>query len=398
MEKGPLQGMVVIDASNVIAGPTAGKLLADYGATVIKIEHPRIGDAVREFGFKKDGVPLWWKVLNRNKKAVTLTLSTKEGQEIFKKMANKADVVIHNYRPGKMKEWGIDYDSLSESNEGLVMLEISGYGQTGPLRNKPGFGTIAEAMSGFSFVNGFPDKPPLMPTNTLADSITGIYGALSIMFAIRWRDSEYGKGKGQAIDLSLFEGLFSIMDSMVSDYDQLGIVQIRTGNMPENTHGPRNAYLSADGKWMALSANTLSTIERTLDLLGLTNDERLGNIDNIVENLPEIDNYIAEWAKKKTAQEIQDTFDKFGAVVAPVYSVEDIMTDSQYAAREAVINVKDNELGNLKMQGLVAKFSETPGAVNMAGQKLGESNHDVYVNWLGMTNDELDELHSRGVL
>lgn len=398
MSKGPLQGINVIDASNIIAGPTAAKLLADYGANVIKIEHPKLGDSLRTFGYTKDGVSLWWKVLNRNKKAITLNLSKKEGQDLLKEIVKKSDVLIHNYRPGKMKEWGLGYEELSAINKGLIMLEISGYGQYGPYKNKPGFGTVAEAMSGFSYINGFADKPPLMPTNPLADSVSGIYGAMSIAFALRWRDSEYGKGQGQTIDLSLYESLFSIMDCMVTDYDQLGIIQKRTGNMPENTGGPRNAYQTSDNKWMAVSANSRNTIIRLLDLLGLSEDEKLGDPDKIVENLGEIDKCIGDWVSKKTANEVQRTFDKFGAVVGPVYSVEDILNDEQYKARDSVIEVPDNELGKFKMQGLVAKFSRTPGRVDMGGQRMGESNNEIYTKFLGISEKELDNLKKDGVI
>lgn len=395
---GPLKGITVIDASNIIAGPTASKLLADYGAEVIKLEHPRLGDPLREFGYKKEGVPLWWKVLNRNKKAVTLDLSQPAGQELLKEMIGRADVFIESYRPGKMAEWGLGYDSLSAVNPGLVMLDISGYGQDGPYGRKPGFGTIAEAMSGFSYVNGFPDKPPLMPTNPLADSVTGLYGAMMILFALWWRDGGEGRGRGQSIDLSLYESLFSLMDCMITDYDQLGIVQKRTGNMPENTGGPRNAYQTRDGKWMAVSANSANTIERTFKLIGLDQDPVLGDVSRVVENLPEIDRRIAEWVHSRDADQVQESFDAVGAVVGPVYSVEDILSDPQYLARDSVIRVSDPQLGALRMQGLVARFSRTPGFVAYAGQEKGESNEAVFRDWLGRSDQELEWLREKGVL
>lgn len=395
---GPLKGITVIDASNIIAGPTASKLLADYGAEVIKLEHPRLGDPLREFGYKKEGVPLWWKVLNRNKKAVTLDLSQLEGQSMLKEMIGRADVFIESYRPGKMEEWGLSYGCLSGINPGLVMLDISGYGQDGPYGKKPGFGTIAEAMSGFSYVNGFPDKPPLMPTNPLADSVTGLYGAMMILFALWWRDGGEGRGQGQAIDLSLYESLFSLMDCMIADYDQLGIVQERTGNMPENTGGPRNAYQTRDGKWMAVSANSTNTIERTLKLIGLDQDPVLGDVSEVVKNLPEIDRRIAAWVSARDAAQVQESFDAVGAVVGPVYSAADIVSDPQYLARESVIRVPDPQLGELLMQGLVARFSKTPGAVAFAGQEKGESNRAVFGDWLGCSEDQLELLRQKGVL
>lgn len=396
--KGPLENIVVIDASNIIACPTAGKLLADYGATVIKLEHPRLGDPLRSFGYQKDGVPLWWKVLNRNKQAVTLNLSEVEGQEILKKLVAKADVLIENYKPGKMEQWELGYDVLSKINPELIMLDISGYGQTGPYRSKPGFGTIAEAMSGFSFVNGFPDKPPLMPTNPLADSVTGLYGAMMVAFALWRRDVATSDHRGQAIDLSLYESLFSLMDCMVTDYDQLGIVQKRAGNMPDNTGGPRSAYETADGHWMAVSANSDNTIRRTLRLIGVDEDPVLGDVDKIVEHLPAIDGKIADWVKVRTKDQVQKAFDEIGAVVGPVYSIEDIVTDPQYLARESIYTVDDPQLGKMRMQGLVAKFSETPGSIAFAGQEKGESNNVIYGDLLGYTQKELENLKVKGVI
>lgn len=395
---GPLEGIKVIDISNIIAGPTAGKLLADYGATVIKVEHPKQGDPLREFGYKKDGVTLWWKVLNRNKHAITLNLSKSEGQEILKKLVKDADVIIEGYRPGKMAKWGIGYEDLKKINPGLIMLDISGYGQTGPSSGKPGFGTVAEAMSGFSYVNGFPDKPPLMPTNPLADSVTGLYGAMMVVFALWYRDVKSSDGEGQAIDLSLFESLFSLMDCMVTDYDQLGLIQKRSGNMPENTGGPRSAYETSDGRWMAVSANSRNTIERTFKLLDIDQDPVLGDLDHVVDNLPVIDCKIAEWVKLRTADEVQAAFDEVGAVVGPVYTVEDIVNDPQYLAREAVYTVADNELGDIRMQGLVAKFSKTPGHISFAGQKKGESNDYVFHKILGMSLEEIEQLKEKGII
>lgn len=396
--KGPLEGILVLDISNIIAGPTASKLLADYGATVIKVEHPKLGDPLREFGYKKNGVTLWWKVLNRNKYAITLNLSKKKGQEILRKLIEKADVLIESYRPGKMEEWGLGYESLKRINPGLIMLDISGYGQTGPYCHKPGFGTIAEAMSGFSYVNGFPDKPPLMPTNPLADSVTGLYGAMMVAFALWYRDVKSPDKEGQSIDLSLFESLFSLMDCMVTDYDQLGLIQKRNGNMPDNTGGPRSAYKTKDGKWMAVSANSRNTIERTFELLGINKDPILGDLDHVVDNLQIIDFKISEWAKTRSAVEVQKAFDEAGAVVGQVYNVEDIVNDPQYKAREAICTVEDKELGKIKMQGLVAKFSKTPGHISFAGQKKGESNNFVFNEFLNFDEETMRDLKEQEII
>lgn len=395
--KGPLEGVRVIDISNVIAGPMTGKLLADYGADVIKVEHPKYGDSLRTFGYEKDGIPLWWKVLNRNKRAITLNLKDPKGGEILKRLVRDADVLIENYRPGKLAEWGLSYEVLSAENPGLIQLDISGFGQDGPYREKPGFGTVAEAMSGFSYANGFPDKPPLMPTNPLADCLTGIYGAMAVAFALQWRSTK-GNGQGQTIDLSLYESLFSIMDSMVSDYDQLGIVMERTGNMPQNTGGPRNAYLTADGKWVAVSANSRNTLIRTFDLIGISKDLKLGDLSRVVENLPEIDAKIAVWISKRSAQEVQEAFDRVGAVVGPVYSVADILEDPQYQARDSFVEIPDKDLGHIKMQGLVPRFSKTPGEIRYGGQKMGESNEDIFSGLLRFSAEELNELKREGVI
>lgn len=395
--KGPLDGIRVVDISNVIAGPMAGKLLADYGADVVKVEHPKYGDALRTFGYEKDGIPLWWKVLNRNKRAITLDIKKPRGAEILIELVKEADVLIENFRPGKMDEWGLSYETLSKENPGLIQLDISGFGQTGPYREKPGFGTVAEAMSGFSYANGFPDKPPLMPTNPLADCITGIYGAMAVAFALQWRNTK-GNGRGQRIDLSLYESLFSLMDSMVSDYDQLGIIMERTGNMPQNTGGPRNAYLTADGKWVAVSANSRNTLLRTFQIIGIADDPRLSDLEHVVQNLPEIDNKISAWVHERSAEEVQKRFDEAGAVVGPVYSVEDILQDPQYLARDSFVDIPDEDLGHIKMQGLVPRFSESPGEIRFGGQRQGESNEYVYQELLHLTKEDVLTLRKEGVI
>ncbi len=242
MGKGPLAGLTVIDASSIVAGPMAATVMGDYGAEVIKVEHPARGDALRNMGFKKDGVPLWWKMMSRNKKAITLNLSSPEGRDIFLKIAAKSDVVIENFRPGTLERWGLGFDVLQAANRGLVMLRVTGFGQTGPYARRPGFGTVAEAMSGFAHITGAKGGPPTLPSMALADGIAGLFGAAAVMFALRWRDQGGGNGEGQVIDLSLYEPLFYILGAQVSYFDQLGFAQERAGNRGLMGGAPRNAY------------------------------------------------------------------------------------------------------------------------------------------------------------
>jgi crotonobetainyl-CoA:carnitine CoA-transferase CaiB-like acyl-CoA transferase len=398
MGKGPLEGLTVIDASSIVAGPMAATVMGDYGAEVIKIEHPARGDALRNMGFKKDGVPLWWKMVSRNKKAVTLNLSSPEGRDIFLKIIAKSDVLIENFRPGTLEKWGLGFDALHAVNRGLVMLRVTGFGQTGPYAHRPGFGTVAEAMSGFAHITGAKDGPPTLPSMALADGIAGLFGAAAVMFALRWRDAGGGKGEGQVIDLSLYEPLFYILGAQVSYFDQLGFIQQRSGNRGVMGGAPRNAYQTQDGRWVAFSSNAPAIVERIIRLLGLEKDPRFSTLPEAYKNGNELDALLGKWIQGHDFQEVLSTFEEYEAAIGPVYNVADQFQDPHFLSRQDIVEILDSELGKIKMQGLVPRFSATPGAVEFAGPPKGAYNREVLRDWLGLGEERMKELKEKGVI
>ncbi len=397
MGKGPLEGLTVIDASSIVAGPMAATVMADYGANVIKIEHPTRGDALRNMGLKKDGIPLWWKFLSRNKKAITLSLSSPEGREVFLKMIAKSDVLIENFRPGTMEKWGLGFDALHSLNRGLVMLRVTGFGQTGPYSHRAGFGTVAEAMSGFAHITGEKNGPPTLPALALADGIAGLFGAAAVMFALRWRDVGGGKGEGQYIDLSLYEPLFYILGPQVSYFDKLGIAQERSGNRGMGG-APRNAYQTKDQRWVAFSANAPAIIERIIRLLQMENDPRFASVPEAYKHSNELDTLLGKWIHEHTLKDVLETFEKYEAAIGPIYSVADQFQDPHFLSRQDIVEVPDPELGTIKMQGLGPRFSATPGSIEFPGPPKGAFNQEILRDWLGIAEERLEELKKKEVI
>ncbi|MFY9326911.1 MAG: CoA transferase [Georgfuchsia sp.] len=400
--KGPLAGLKVIDASTVVAGGFASVLMADLGAEVIKVENPAGGDSNRQLTPFKDGASLYHKMNARNKKSVTLDLRQAKGQSLFKRMAAKADAVIENFRAGTMEKWNLGYDVLSADNPGLVMLRISGYGQDGPYSHRPGFGTIAEVMSGLTTRKGFADRHPLLSPIPLADEQTGMFGAYSIMAAIYRRDHDIGDaaGKGQVIDLALFEPLFRMIEDQVINYDQTGMVAERMGNRLL-LNAPRGVFETRDGRWIAISAFTESTVKRLLNVVGgpaLADDPRFVSPQLRVTNVDVLEDIICAWLKQHTEAEVLEIFDRADVVGCELYDIKKIMQDPHYLHRGDIVSVKDPELGDVKVCGVVPKFSDTPGEVAHLGIPLGQSNHEVYCDWLGVSEQEFEQLKSNGVL
>ena len=397
-EPGPLDGLTVVEAGSMISGPTVGRFLADFGAEVIKIEHPEHGDHIRNFGTQKDNIGMWHKYLSRNKRSVTLDVSSEEGQTVFRDLVSEADVLIENFRPGTLERWNLGWETLSEENPGLVMLRMSGYGQTGPYSEKPGFGTLAEAMSGFAYVNGFEDREPLLPPTGLADNIAALYATFSVMFALYHRD--VNGGSGQVVDVSLIEPIFNLIGPFPLTYDQTGEIARRSGNRSTSS-APRNVYRTEDDRWVALAASAQPLAMRTFDAIGrsdLKDDPRFKDNESRLENVEELDAIIQDWMGDHTREEIIDTFEEHDATIAPVYNVEDIMQDEHYQAREAVVTVEDDDLGEAAVQNTIPKFSETPGSVDYLGPDLGEHNEEVFCNQLGYDEDLLADLESEGVI
>ncbi|QIN78527.1 CoA transferase [Rubrobacter marinus] len=390
-----LDGVKVIDAATLFAGPLAATVLGDFGAEVLKVEHPR-GDPARTHGYDRDGVGLWWKMLGRNKRAVTLSLSKPEGQEIFKELARGADVVIENFRPGTLERWGLGYDELKEENPGLVLARVTGFGQKGPYRNRPGFGTLAESMSGFAHVTGEPDGPPTLPPFGLADGIAALATAFAVLTALRARDAT---GRGQVVDLAIFEPIFTVLGPQPTVYDQLGVVQERNGNRSVN-NAPRNTYRTKDDQWVAISTSAQNIAERVMRLVGrpeYIEEPWFAKGSERAKHADELDEAVGSWISGRTRDEVVDAFEEAGAAVAPIYSIEDIMEDPQYKALETIISVADPELGSVKMQNVLFRLSETPGEVRWSGPRLGEHNEEVYGE-LGMERPRLEELAEKGVV
>ena len=395
---GPLDGVTVIEAGSMISIGTVGRLLADFGADVIKVEHPATGDHLRHFGPQKEGVGLWWKYLGRNKQSVTLDISTEEGKVVFEDLVADADALIENFRPGTLERWDLGYDHLSELNPGLVMLRLSGFGQTGPYSDRPGFGTLAEAMSGFAFLNGYPDREPLLPPTGLADGIAAMFSTMAVAFALYNRDAN--GGSGQYIDTSLIEPIFSLIGPQPLRYQQLDEIEERSGNRSTSS-APRNVYQTGDGRAVAISASAQPIAMRVFDAIErpeLKDDPRFADNERRLENVEELDAAIQDWMDDHTREEVIDRFEEYEATIAPIYNVADIIEDEHYQARDAVVEVPDEEIGTGAVQNTVPRLSETPGSISHLGPPLGAHNEAVYGERLSYDEETLAELDAENII
>lgn len=397
-QEGPLDGLTVVEAGSMISAGTIGRFLADFGAEVVKVEHPETGDHLRQFGPQKDGVGLWWKYLGRNKKSVTLDISTERGQFVFEDLISEADALIENFRPGTLERWNLGWERLSEVNPELVMLRLSGFGQTGPYSERPGFGTLAEAMSGFAYLNGFEDSEPLLPPTGLADGIAAMYSTFAVMFALYNRD--VNSGGGQYIDTSLIEPIFSLLGPQPLRYQQLDEIERRSGNRSTSS-APRNVYETGDGRAVAISASAQPIAMRVFDAIerpDLKDDPRFANNEKRLAHVEELDSTIQDWMDEHTREEVIERFEECEATIAPVYNVTDILEDDHYRDRDAVVDVEDDQLGQGRVQNAFPYFSETPGDVEHLGPRLGEHNEEVYGEILTYNEETIDELDSLGVI
>lgn len=396
MGQGPLEGLTVLDISTVIGGPMAASLLGEYGASVIKIEHPLYGDGSRQAGTTKAARGLWWKFLSRNKKCVTLNLSKAEGADVFRQMVAEADVVVENFRPGTLEKWGLGPSDLAKVNRGLVMLRVTGFGQDGPYSGRPGYGTIAEAMSGFAHMTGQPDGPPTLPGIPLADGLVGLTGAAAVMFAIWSRDCGPGKGRGDVIDLSLYNPLLYILGLFVAEYDHTGVINQRRGN--RFGQAPRNARLCTDGTWVAYAAMTPVMLDSIVDFLGLRQDSRFETLGAGLEHGEDLDALLGTWVEAHTSEEVVNALAGINIPVSYVYDTEGIVKDEHVRARGDIVDVPDHELGTLAMPVGPARFANRPGGVAFTGGAKGADNNEVFLEWLGMSADKLEQLRDRKVV
>jgi crotonobetainyl-CoA:carnitine CoA-transferase CaiB-like acyl-CoA transferase len=396
---GPLKGLRVIDTGMMIAGPMGCTLLADFGADVIKIETPNGGDAMRTRPPQKGPHSLWWKVIGRNKRMVTLNLSKPEGQAIFKRLVEDADIVVENFRPGTFERWGLGYDVLSAINPGLVFVRVSGYGQTGPYAKRGGYGTVAECFTGIPASSGFPDRPPTLLSIALSDSVAASFLAMAAMFAIYERD-QGGSGRGQVIDVSLYEPLFRLAEAQTIGYDQLGNVRQRIGNR-STSDSPRNIYTTRDERYISISASTQASFDRLVEAMGrpeLAKDPRFTDGFLRQDNADALDEIIAQWFRENDFDNICTRFEEGDVVHGPVLDIADIFKNPQYLARESITEVADADFGTVRMQNAIPFFSRTPGRVRHPGRALGADNEDIYCGELGMPGDALADLKAKGVI
>ncbi|MFI6872138.1 CaiB/BaiF CoA transferase family protein [Streptomyces sp. NPDC050400] len=394
--QGPLTGLRVLDLATLFAGPLCATMLGDFGAEVVKVEHPRRPDPSRGHGPSKDGVGLWWKTLGRNKKNLTLDLSSPGGRDVLLRLVADADVVIENFRPGTLEKWGLGWDELSAANPRLVLARITGFGQFGPYAHRPGFGTLAEAMSGFAAITGQPDGPPTLPPFGLADSIAALATSYAVMAALRGRDTT---GRGQVVDMAIIEPMLAILGPQATWYDQLGYVQPRTGNRSTN-NAPRNTYRTADGKWVAVSTSAQSIAERVMHLVGrpefiaeewfATGSGRAGHAD-------ELDEAVGSWIAAHTRDEVVTAFEKAEAAIAPIYDIRDVLRDEQYRALDSVTEVPDPDFGTVKMQNVLFRLSETPGAIAWTGRPHGADTDEI-LHGLGLSEADIASLREAGAV
>jgi len=396
VEDGPLTGLRVIDASTILAGPLCCQILGDQGAEVIKVEHPVAGDGMRGHGPSKDGVPLWWKEISRNKRTIGLSLSVPEGAQLFLELAKTADVVVENFRPGTLERWGVGPEKLHEINPRLVIVRITGFGQKGPYAARPGFGTLAEAMSGFAHLTGEADGPPTLPAFGLADSICGIAASSATMMALWARERT---GKGEVVDMNLLEPIMTAVGPHATVYDQLGVVGHRQGNRSGN-NSPRNTYRCKDGGWVAISTSAQSIAERVMTLVGhpeviaepwfASGRQRAAHADLL-------DAYVGGWIAERTREEVMAEFERVGAAAAPVYDARDLVEDPHVTGTGMLTRVPDEDLGSVLMHNVMWRMPGAPGRVRFTGRSLGADTDEI-LRELGIDADTTADLRVRKVI
>ncbi|MGX5714660.1 CaiB/BaiF CoA transferase family protein [Arthrobacter sp. MAHUQ-56] len=397
---GPLAGVRVLELGSLIAGPFAGRQMADFGAEVIKVESPSRPDPMREWGRARvNDHPLWWSVQSRGKKCVTLDLKAPRGREIFLELCKEADVILENFRPGTMEKLGLGPDELWKINPGLIIARVSGYGQTGPEASKPGYASVAEARSGLRHLNGYPDQPPPRTGISLGDSLGSLYALQGILLALYWRDAR--GGTGQVVDVSLVEACFSLLESAVPDYAATGIVPGPSGSGLKGI-APSNIFQSSDGKWVVIAANQDSVFVRlaaAMDMPGLAEDPRYRDHAQRGRNQEELESIIAEWANQYSAGELVSLLDQHAVPNSTVSTVEDIFEDPQLKARDMLVKVADEELGAVVQPGIVPKLTRSAGRIGWNGPLVqGSHNADVYQGLLNLTEEELQNARSEGAI
>jgi crotonobetainyl-CoA:carnitine CoA-transferase CaiB-like acyl-CoA transferase len=395
----PLEGLRVLELGALIAGPFSTRIMAEFGAEVVKVERPGAGDPLRTWRYvdPRTKTSLWWALQSRNKKLVTLNLGHPEGLGLAKRLAAESDILVENFKPGTLEKLGLGWDVLHELNSRLILVRVSGYGQNGPYKDRPGFANIGEAMGGIRYVTGEPHRPPVRSGISLGDSLASLYAVIGALMAVHAREAH---GQGQIVDVALYEAVFSLMESMVPEYDVAQIVRERTGAaLPGIT--PSNSYCSGDGSYVAIGGNSDAIFKRLMQAIGrpeLAEDPRYETNADRTEHAGELDELIEGWTRQHTSEEVFHILEEAGVPVGPIYSVTDIMEDPQYQAREMFVEGEVEGIGPVKMPGLAPKLSETPGAVEWYGGPLGAHNEEVYGGLLGLPDEEIERLSREGVI
>ncbi|WP_085994268.1 CaiB/BaiF CoA transferase family protein [Oceanobacillus senegalensis] len=389
-ERLPLEGIRVLELGTLLAGPFTGRLLGDFGAEIIKIEAPDKADPLREWGQEKDGVGLWWPIQSRNKKSITLNLRLEEGQETFKELVKKSDIIIENFRPGTMEKWNLSYEELSEINPGIIMTRTSGYGQTGPYKERAGFGSVGEAMGGIRYVTGFPDRAPSRIGISIGDTLAALFATIGTLTALNER---HHSGKGQIVDTAIYESVFSVMESLIPDYLLAGYIRERMGNILPNV-APSNIYFTKDETYIVIGANANGVFKRLCEAMGdpeLFENPKFHTHLARGENQTELDEIIEGWTKQHDSKEILDLLAKKGVPSGLIYSAKDIVEDPHYQEREMIIKKEHPQIGEFPMPGVVPKLSRTPGQVKSVGaESIGKHNEEVYC---GLLNYDVERFH-----
>ncbi|GGI54381.1 CaiB/BaiF CoA transferase family protein [Oxalicibacterium solurbis] len=407
---GPLAGIKVLELGTLIAGPFCSRMLAEFGADVIKIETPDGGDPLRQWRVLKDGTSLWWSVQSRNKKSLTLNLKDARGQEIARKLALDADIIIENYRPGVLEKWSLGYEQLKAINPATVMVRLSGFGQTGPMKDQPGFGAVGESMGGLRYVSGFPDRPPLRVGISIGDSLAALHGVIGAMMALRHRDVTGGRwngktgndcvaGQGQMVDVALYEAVFNMMESLVPEYDVAGVVRERTGGALPGIV-PSNTYTTGDGENIVIAGNGDAIFKRLMLAIGrddMANDPQLARNDGRVPRTAEIDEAIQSWCATQTIVSALDTLKKADVPVGKIYSVRDMLTDPQFLARRMFEQHAFADGSPVKLPAITPKLSATPGETRWLGPQLGQHTDEVLQS-LGFDAQGIAVLRADGVV
>jgi crotonobetainyl-CoA:carnitine CoA-transferase CaiB-like acyl-CoA transferase len=398
LSEAPLEGIRVVECGSLIAGPVCARLLGDYGADVVKVEDPGSGDVGRVWGdYKLDGRSLWWPIQGRNKRCVTINLRTEPGQELLRRLLETADIFVENFRPGTLERWGIGPDVLAELNPRLIVVRVSGFGQTGPGRNKAGFGVVGEAIGGLRNVTGYPDQAPPRVGISLGDQLASIFGVVGALLALHARERT---GRGQVVDVAIYEAVFMLMESLVTEHAKLGVLRQRMGPRLAGA-APSSIYPTSDGEWIIVAGNADNVFRRLAEAMGqpeLADDPRYVTHLDRAANADALDETIAEWTRELTADEVEAALEAAAVPCCKIYSEADIVADQHFWAREMLLRLQDGDLGELVIPGVVPKLSATPGSVRWLAPGLGQHNHDVFVGDLGLSDDELASLQADGTV